>query len=217
MMKRHSLLFIAALLMFSIDSGAQMQPDKYLLDFANIVVRLQNAKGAKKVYHNAVDSFANPRKPKVTVMDDIGIDQKNEYNGKGDNPFWLTTVVYDAYQQRKGVNVSRGNYVDSRWKGFYYSFIEKNIKAGCTAHYQLKEHSGRQELIVMPFHKDAKFNVTVRCGGKQYTPTPLDFAAPCKFFIISDVAKGETIDFEIENQSASFESFAIMNYNARKP
>ena len=207
---------IGILLSAAIAVGIHAQ-DKYLLKHIEVVARLQNAHESKRVYQAAVDTLAYRKYPPITLLDDIGTDSEGEYVGANDMPFRLNSVVAHAYQQQQGQESSRGNYFDSRQAGINYSLIEKCVKPGKSVRYTISEHRGKQELAFIPFNPNARFRVKVTYEQKEYAPHSATMGSTTYVLVsIGHVDKDKPIHIEIENQSAVPESFAILNYNAKK-
>jgi hypothetical protein len=189
--------------------------DAFLRRYVDIVFSLKLPNRSPADYRRAVDTIASPRFPKIALLDDIG-DDPSEFRGAAANPFRLSSVVVQAYERQQGVENSRGYYYDSRQRGIHYSMIEKSISARSKARYSIREHSGRQEIVIIPFRPDQRYEVHIYCRGQEVKG--LLGMKPDKYhhYTIASINADEEITIVIDNQSAAPLSFAILNYNARK-
>ena len=189
--------------------------DAFLRRYVDIVFSLKQPNRSQADYRRVVDTLASPRYPKIALLDDIGTDP-SEYRGATANPFRLSSVVVQAYERQQGVENSRGYYYDSRQRGIHYSMIEKSISARSKAQYSIREHSGRQEIVIIPFRPDQRYEIHIYCRGQEIKGQLAMKPDKYHHYTLTSVNTDEEITIVIDNQSASPLSFAILNYNARK-
>ncbi len=189
--------------------------DPFVQRYIDLVATLQSANGNKRVCQSAVDTLSSLRYPKIALLDDLGED-KNEYRGSNANPLKINSIVVQAWQRQQGFETSRGYYYDSRQRGIRHSMMEKSVAARATVHYSISEHSGRQELVVIPYSKNARYRVSVTCDGQTIPSKLVNGKISYWLFVIDKVTTSDVVKIEIENQSDKFESFVIINYNQRR-
>lgn len=189
--------------------------DPFLRRYVDIVLALKLPNRTPAHYQRAVDTLSSPRFPKLALLDDIGNDPA-EFRGPAANPFRLSSVVVQAYERQQGVENSRGYYYDSRQRGIHYSMIEKCIAAKSTAHYSIRQHSGPQEIVIIPFVTNQSYQIHLFCRGQEIKGQLALKPDTYLLYAIPDVSTNDEISIVIENLSAVPLSFAILNYNARK-
>lgn len=199
----------------SLCSLCEAQQDAHLRELTAQVASLRNAnkKGREIVAQQMVKSSE-----KIVLMDEIRPDA-NEYVGKNAFLFLLNPVVANVYSQQHVMLVSKGEYYNSTEKGIYYSAIEKSVQPGKTVSYQITGHIGNQEYVILSYHPDSKFKVSVKLNGKievQSREVKGQWS-----FTLPQVKARDTMTLQItclssKNNKTPFESFAILNHNPQK-
>ena len=143
-MKR-KLIFTLLSFMFFMASQAQEQAGNYLLDIAKVVKELRKSNNSTR--NSAITTLSAGQK--LTLMDEIkwaGDEEEkaNEVKGAKGNRFKLNQVVAYVYKKQNHMLESKGDMLNGNEKDIHYSLIEKSIKRGGKATYQLKGRSGDQ-------------------------------------------------------------------------
>lgn len=201
--------------MCSLCSLCEAQQDAHLRELTKQVISLRGAN--KKSRENLAEKMG--KSPiKIVLMDEIRQDA-NEYVGKDAFLFWLNQIVANVYSQQHVMLVSKGEYYNSTEKGIYYSAIEKSVQSGKTVSYQITGHIGNQEYVILSFHPDSKFKVSVKLNGSMKI-----LSGEIKgqwSFTLPQVKARDMMTLQITSLSPAknrnaFESFAILNFNPQK-
>lgn len=188
------------------------QENAHLKKLTDGVLQLRQSKASSKVLNQLVLDWSTSSNPKITLMDDINRDEKNEYRGKEANMFKMNQLVTHVYNRQNTGMVSKGDYFNSTEKDVYYSAIEKTVKPQSTVTYTLTGHEGMQEFVFIPFKEHTKFSAI----ANNEKAKPVNGKSGVLYITLSKVKKEDKIVFSITNQSGSPESFVILNYNPQK-
>ena len=94
---------------------------------------------------------------------------------------------------------------------YSYSLYERSLKKGKSATYSLKNRTGKQTIVLVPY-SEKKGSLTLKVNGKKPTVTEQeDGTLVCAFN-----ATGKELSLSVSNQSGAPLSFVILNYNSRK-
>ena len=188
------------------------QEDANLKKMADDLLAVRKANASNNALNKIVLDWSASGKPKITLMDEIQRDNKNEYKGSGTNKFKINQVVTHVYRRQNTGMVSKGDYFNSTENDIYYSAIEKTIKKGCTATYTLTGHAGKQEFVFMAYNPKTKFSAKVNGDSALSVPGKTGIL----WIKLPKVNKEDKITFSITNESSSNESFVILNHNPQK-
>jgi len=205
------ILFVTAIGLLT-SLGCYAQEDAHLRRLTESLLQLRQAKASKDAFNKTILDWSSSGCPKVTLMDEIKRDEKNESRGNGVNKFKMNQVVTHVYHRQNAGLVSKGDFFNSTEKDVYYSAIEKTIKKGCTATYTLTGHIGEQEFVFMSYNPKTKFSAKV--NGKQTEAIP--GITGMLWIKLPRVRRNDIITFSITNKSESNESFVILNYNPQR-
>ena len=190
--------------------GSYAQEDSHLQTLTKRLLQVRKAKASEKALNKAVIAWSAQGMPKITLMDEIGYDSRNELRNNGKNSFKMNQLVTFVYHRQNTGMVSKGDYFNSTEKGIFYSAIEKTVKAGCTTTYTLTGHAGEQEFVFVAFDPKAKFTAIV--DGL----TASDAGEGVKTLKTKRKGKDDKIVFAITNSSTEPQSFVILNHNPQK-
>ena len=188
------------------------QEDAHLKKLTDGLLKLRQSKASSQVLNQTVLDWSASGNPKITLMDNIKRDEKNEYRGNEANKFKMNQLVTHVYNRQNTGMVSKGDYFNSTEKDVYYSAIEKTVKPQSTVTYTLTGHVGMQEFVFIPFKENTKFSATVNNEKAK----PVNGKSGVLYITLPKVKKEDTIVFSITNQSGSPESFVILNHNPQK-
>lgn len=111
-------------------------------------------------------------------------------------------------KKRVSTNGSMLNGEDSR---YHYSLYERSLKKGMSATYQLRNRSGKQTLVLVPFVKK-KGSLSILVDGEKPNITEdADGTVICTFN-----ATGNEISITVTNKSGAALPFVLLNHNSRK-
>jgi hypothetical protein len=201
--------------MCSLCSLCEAQQDAHLRELTKQVISLRGAN--KKSRENLAEKMG--KSPiKIVLMDEIRQDA-NEYVGKDAFLFWLNQIVANVYSQQHVMLVSKGEYYNSTEKGIYYSAIEKSVQSGKTVSYQITGHIGNQEYVILSFHPDSKFKVSVKLNGSMKIQSG-EIKGQWSFTLpqvkVRDMMTLQITSLSPVKNKNDFESFAILNFNPQK-
>ena len=216
---KKKLIFTLMSFTFFMVSPAQEQTDNYLQDIAKVVKELRKSNNSTR--NSAITTLSAGQK--LTLMDEIkwaGDEEEkaNEVKGAKGNRFKLNQVVAYVYKKQNHMLESKGDMLNGNEKDIHYSLIEKSIKRGGKATYQLKGRSGDQDFVFVPYNAKSLFVVTMYVDGKKVDRK--EGADACQIHL-DGLSRRQTITFSINylddkaNKDA-IESFAILNYNQQK-
>ena len=216
---KKKLIFTLLSFTFFMVSPAQEQTDNYLQDIARVVKELRKSNNSTR--NSAITTLSAGQK--LTLMDEIkwaGDEEEKANEGKGakGNRFKLNQVVAYVYKKQNHMLESKGDMLNGNEKDIHYSLIEKSIKRGGKATYQLKGRSGDQDFVFVPYNAKSLFVVTMYVDGKKVDRK--EGADTCQIHL-DGLSRRQTITFSINylddkaNKDA-IESFAILNYNQQK-
>lgn len=201
--------------MCSLCSLCEAQQDAHLRELTKQVISLRGAN--KKSRENLAEKMG--KSPiKIVLMDEIRQDA-NEYVGKDAFLFWLNQIVANVYSHQHVMLVSKGEYYNSTEKGIYYSAIEKSVQSGKTVSYQITGHIGNQEYVILSFHPDSKFRVSVKLNGSMKIQSG-EIKGQWSFTLpqvkVRDMMTLQITSLSPTKNKNAFESFAILNFNPQK-
>lgn len=209
-MKKTALLIIGMWLTMSVCCFAQEDP--HLKKMTDDLIALRKTKVDSNARGKVVLNWSASKSPKITLMDNLESDKKNEYLGRDANKFKVNQVVTDVYNRQNVGMTSKGIYFGSTEKGVFYSAVEKNVKRGCTAKYTLTGHIGTQEFVFVTFNPKANFSIVVNNKPAK----PIAGKEGVYSLKLPNVKASDNIVISITNNSGSNESFVIIIHNPQK-
>lgn len=207
---KNNLLLMAMVLLTSVSGYAQ--EDAHLKKLTEGLLQLRKAKASNDALNKTVLNWSASGCPKITLMDDVKRDEKNEYHGNGANKFKMNQIVTHVYNRQNVGMVSKGDYFNSTEKDVYYSAIEKTVKKKSTVTYVLTGHIGVQEMVFISYNPKSKFSAMANGKPAQ----PVSGKEGILWVKLPKVKKEDRITFSISNESDSNESFVILNHNPQK-
>lgn len=206
-MRKGLLLLTGILMMVAIP--CYPQDDVNLRKMTDDLLMLRKAKASNKVLNKMVLDWSASGKPKITLMDEIKRDNSHEYRGSGANQFKMNQMVTYVYSRQNTVMTSKGDYFNSTEKDIFYSAIEKSIKGKSTAEYTLSGHVGPQEFVFVSFNPNTQYTATVNGRSTKSVKGVAVIKLP-------KTKKEDKLTISLCNESASHESFVILNHNPQK-
>ena len=148
---------------------------------------------------------------KWTPMNETGKLQATECKPSEKTPsFRLNRLLTSIANEKKRV-ITTGTMLNGEDSRYNYSLYERSLKKGKSATYLLRNRSGKQTLVLVPFLKK-KGCLSILVNGKKPSVTEgLDGTLVCSF----DSSEKE-ISFTVTNKSGAALSFVLLNHNSRK-
>ena len=148
-MKR-TLLFVTLALFCAFEVAAQNAIDKETQHLIDLVTSIRKAtpQQREKVWSDVSNALTADKS--WTIMDEIHPHQ-NECKLTDRTVQWF--AINRILSQKMGyeTNQVRGDFNNGENPDFDYSLIERSIKAGLTASYDLKSREGEQAFVLVPF------------------------------------------------------------------
>lgn len=209
------LLLICLLLLSSISLPAQSLQgvDKTVIpnEMASLVLRcidLRSSQNAGKV------SRAMDRDMNWTMMDELPVDKAGECTTKDAvDMFGLNDMGFGILKRHGGVTNSGGRFRDGRDPRYKYSFIEITVKQSKSVRYSISGREGEQLFAVVPYDKNAKFEVMIRKDGKDIKGSVIDGVSYIR--LRQGIKKSDTFTLTLSNHTGKNMAFALINYNSR--
>ena len=186
------------------------QDNAYLRELTTCVKKLRT--GNDNTCKAIARQIGDKSKPKITLLDNLG-QSANEVVGKNVYAFKLNKVVAWAHKNQNNRLVTKGTYFSSNESGVAYSAIEKIIKGGSKARYNLKGHFGIQEMVVVAYHLNTQFSLVLKVNEKVIKSLTVKDMACVK---TPSLREHDTITIELSvpsNVAGGQEAFATINYN----
>lgn len=211
-MKRLYSLFACLVLIVSSAFG-QVEVDQELSSLIDVVKLLRVSSEVN--YNKAKQLIANDEK--WTLMNETGDITAQECRPSDKvKGFKLNQILWGAEKQRKYVS-THGDMVNGENANYDYSLYERCLKGKATASYTLKGRDGRQLFVIVPYNKDAQFEVSLTVGGKKVGAKADRRNDGC--YILSwnqDLPKRDTqFVLTVQNRNGEPQPFVIINHNTR--
>lgn len=148
---------------------------------------------------------------KWTPMNETGKLQVTECKPSEKTPsFRLNRLLTSIANEKKRV-ITTGTMLNGEDSRYNYSLYERSLKKGKSATYKLRNRSGKQTLVIVPFIK-MKGSLTILVDGKKPSITEdQDGTVVCTFN-----SSEKEISFTVTNNSGAALSFVLLNHNSRK-
>ena len=176
-------------------------------EMASLVMRcidLRSSQNAGKV------SKAMDRDMNWTMMDELPLDKNGECTTKDVvDVFGLNDMGFSILKRHGGVTNAGGRFRDGRDPRYKFSFIEVTVKQGKEVHYTISGREGEQVFAIVPYEKDAKYEVSIP-HGKSFSDNNV-----CYIQLKKGLKKDDTFILTLKNKSGKNMAFAIINYNSR--
>lgn len=148
---------------------------------------------------------------KWTPMNETGQLQATECKPSEKTPsFRLNRLLTSIANEKKRV-ITTGTMLNGEDSRYNYSLYERSLKKGKSATYRLRNRSGKQMLVLVPFAKK-KGCLSILVDGKKPNITEeQDGTLVCSFY-----SSEKEISFTVTNKSGAALSFVLLNHNSRK-
>ena len=148
-MKR-TLLFVTLALFCAFEVAAQNAIDKETQHLIDLVTSIRKAtpQQREKVWSDVSNALTADKS--WTIMDEIHPHQ-NECKLTDRTVQWFAINRILSQKMGNETNQVRGDFNKGENPDFDYSLIERSIKAGVTAEYDLKSREGEQVFVIVPY------------------------------------------------------------------
>lgn len=182
--------------------------DQELASLVDVVklLRVQNEKN----YNEATKILKADNK--WTPMNETGKLKDTECKPSKKTPnFKLNRILTSVARERKYIS-AKGEMLNGEDERYHYSLYERSLKKKSEATYRLRNRSGKQVFVIVPFNKQ-KGSLSVMVNGENLSSTKEaeDGTLICNF-----IANGSEIYLTVKNLSTNPLAFVIINHNSRK-
>ncbi|MBR4146749.1 MAG: hypothetical protein IKU00_02525 [Bacteroidales bacterium] len=215
-MKRN-LLLVALCLFLGCSLFAQNAVDKETQHLIDIVSAIRQAAPTQResAWNDAVAAFSKDKS--WTIMDEI-IPHQNECRLTDRSVQWFSINRILSQQAGYETNQVRGDFNNGENPDFNYSLIERSLKAGLTAEYDLKSREGEQVFVIVPFDPKAVMEVEVSRNGVTLAKGVQQKDGNIYVTIGKDqnVKPKDVLHLTITNKGAQSMAYVLINHNTRK-
>lgn len=153
-----------------------------------------------------------------TIMDEI-VPHKNECRLTDRSVQWFSLNRILSQKSGYETNQVRGDFNNGENPDFNYSLIERSIKAGLTAEYDLKSREGKQTFVIVPFDPDAttleaevsRNGISLAKGVRQKDGNIYITIAPDQ-----NVKPKDVLHLTVSNKGNQSMTYVLINHNGRK-
>ncbi len=150
-----------------------------------------------------------------TLLDEIEIDRDGECTINDHvEMFGLNDICNRVLKYRDGVVNAGGRFVNGQDPRYKYSLIEVTAKAGAVISYEIRRREGTQTFAVVPYDKDAEFEVRLEQDGRAIAD-PIVMEGVHYMTASKKMTPEDEFSISISNKSGKNASFVIINHNAR--
>lgn len=206
-------IIIILLVMIATTPSVAQTMDSELKSLVNIVKMLRNG---NSVSYSRVQELLK-KDSKWTPMNETGTLKKQECRpSEIEKRFKLNRILSTVDNSRKYV-ATHGDMLNGEDERYDYSLYERSVKAKATVEYTLKGREGKQTFIIIPYMgKGSGLNATISFanGSKANFTTDKDGSL---FYTgnTTSLKREDIIKIAITNNSATNQSFVLLNHNSR--
>ena len=207
-MRRPCIILALGLLISMVGSAQSLKiEDKDLASLVEVSKMLRNP--SKANYKKA--KLLLKADEKWTPMNETGDLQATECKpSEKTSTFKLNRLLNSIVKEKKRVSTT-GTMLNGEDSRYHYSLYERSLKKGMSATYQLRNRSGKQTLVLVPFVKKKGSLSILVDGEKPIITEDADGTVICTFNAI-----GKEISFTVTNKSGAALPFVILNHNSKK-
>lgn len=210
--------FILAILTIILGTSlfAQNSIDQETQHLIGIVSAIRQAAPAQreKAWNDAATAFSKDKK--WTIMDEI-VPHQNECRLTDRSVQWFSINRILSQQSGYETNQVRGDFNNGENPDFNYSLIERSIKAGCTAEYDLKSREGEQAFVIVPFDTNSALEAEVSRNGTVLAKGVRQKDGNIYVTIGKDqnVKPKDVLHLTVTNKGAQNMTYVLINHNGR--
>ena len=196
---------------------AQNSIDQETQHLIGIVSAIRQAAPAQreKAWNDAAAAFSKDKK--WTIMDEI-VPHQNECRLTDRSVQWFSINRILSQQSGYETNQVRGDFNNGENPDFNYSLIERSIKAGETASYDLKSREGEQAFVLVPFDTQTQLEAEVTRGGTTLAKGTKKADGNVYIEIGKDknVKASDVLNLVVTNKSDKSCAYVLINHNVRQ-
>lgn len=212
------ILLLINVLFFSMSLLAQNAVDQetqHLIDLA-VSIRQATPEQRENAWNEVSKALSSDKA--WTIMDEI-MPHKNECRLTDRSVKWFSLNRILSQKSGYEVNQVRGDFNNGENPDFNYSLIERSIKAGLTAEYDLKSREGKQTFVIVPFDPDAttleaevsRNGVSLAKGVRQK-----DGNIYLSIGVDQNVKPKDVLHLTVSNKGNQNMTYILINHNGRK-
>lgn len=212
------ILLLINVIFIGLNLLAQSTVDQETQRLINLAVSIRQAapEQREQAWNEASKALSSDKA--WTIMDEI-VPHKNECRLTDRSVKWFSLNRILSQKSGYEVNQVRGDFNNGENPDFNYSLIERSIKAGLTAEYDLKSREGKQTFVIVPFDPDAttleaevsRNGISLAKGVRQkdgniYITIALD----------QNVKPKDVLHLTVSNKGSQSMTYVLINHNGRK-
>lgn len=194
----------------SIDTETQ-----HLIDLA-VSIRQAGPEQREQAWNNASSALSSDKA--WTIMDEI-VPHQNECRMTDRSVQWFSLNRILSQKSGYETNQVRGDFNNGENPDFNYSLIERSIKAGLTAEYDLKSREGEQVFVLVPFDpSNTTLEAEVSRQGITLAKGTRKKDGNIYLFIGKDqnVKPKDVLHLTVTNKGSQGATYVLINHNGRK-
>lgn len=214
-MKKYYLLFITLFIGASLMAQTGVDAEtRHLIDLA-VSIRQATPEQREQTWKDV--SAALSADQSWTIMDEI-VPHQNECRLSDRSVSWFSLNRMLSQKSGYETNQVRGDFNNGENPDFDYSIIERSIKAGLTAEYELKSREGEQVFVLVPFDPHAALEAEVSRNGVSLAKGIRQKDGNVYVFIPKDqhVRSKDVLHLTVCNKGAHNMTYVLINHNGRK-
>ena len=197
--------------------SAQQAIDQETLHLIDIVSSIRKAEPQQReqAWNNASQALSTDKS--WTIMDEIQ-PHKSECRLTDRSVQWFAINRILTSKMGYEANQVRGDFNNGENPDFNYSLIERSIKAGETASYDLKSREGEQAFVLVPFDTQTKLEAEVTRGGTTLAKGTKKADGNVYIVIGKDknVKASDVLNLVVTNKSDKSCAYVLINHNVRQ-
>lgn len=214
-MKKALLVIILFTTAFSLRAQQAIdQETQHLIDIVSSI-RKADPQQREQAWNNASKALSTDKS--WTIMDEIQ-PHKSECRLTDRSVQWFAINRILTSKMGYESNQVRGDFNNGENPDFNYSLIERSIKAGETASYDLKSREGEQAFVLVPFDTEAKLEAELTRGGTTLAKGTRKADGNVYLIIPKDqnVKASDVLNLVVSNKSAKSCAYVLINHNVRQ-
>lgn len=190
------------------------QETQHLIDIVSSI-RKAEPQQREQAWNSASQALSTDKS--WTIMDEIQ-PHKSECRLTDRSVQWFAINRILTSKMGYEANQVRGDFNNGENPDFNYSLIERSIKAGETASYDLKSREGEQAFVLVPFDTQTKLEAEVTRGGTTLAKGTKKADGNVYIVIGKDknVKASDVLNLVVTNKSDKSCAYVLINHNVRQ-
>ena len=214
-MKKALLVIILFTTAFSLRAQQAIdQETQHLIDIVSSI-RKADPQQREQAWNSASKALSSDKS--WTIMDEIQ-PHKSECRLTDRSVQWFAINRILTTKMGYESNQVRGDFNNGENPDFNYSLIERSIKAGETASYDLKSREGEQAFVLVPFDTQTQLEAEVTRGGTTLAKGTKKADGNVYIEIGKDknVKASDVLNLVVTNKSDKSCAYVLINHNVRQ-